>query len=76
MKLRKSSQIPALASLSSPQFDANPISAASGNVPVLLALPCFAAVSSRWRRRCRYGNLPDIRITFCPIGPGCLEMRF
>jgi hypothetical protein len=41
-----------------------PISAASGNVPILPALPCFAAVSLRWRRRCRYGNLPDIRIKF------------
>jgi hypothetical protein len=35
MNLSQSSQNLAIASLSSPQFDANPFSAASGNVPVL-----------------------------------------
>src|SRR5260370_28673477 len=44
MSFRRQSQILAIASLSAPQFNANPISAASGNVPVLPAL-------ARWHAR-------------------------
>jgi hypothetical protein len=58
MGLRKQEQILAIASLSSPQFDANPISAASGNVPdfsaFLASLVCRSdgagtAVMGIWR---------------------------
>jgi hypothetical protein len=62
MNLRKSSQIPAIASLSSPHLDANPFLADSGNVPDFAALTRSRGVSYRWRRDCDYGNLPDIRI--------------
>jgi hypothetical protein len=55
MRFRKSSQIlpqvlaqiTVIASLSSPQFDANPISAASGNVPDLLGFTRLNAVPYR-----------------------------
>jgi hypothetical protein len=63
MSFRSQSQILAIASLSSPQFNANPISAASGNVPVFAGFGSLAC-ASRWRRACGYGNLPDIRIKF------------
>jgi hypothetical protein len=46
MDFHKQEQILALASLSSPQFDAKAISAASGNVPDLLALIHYHGVSS------------------------------
>jgi hypothetical protein len=44
MGLRKQEQILAIASLSSPQFDANPFSAASDNVP---NFPAFLAAMAR-----------------------------
>jgi hypothetical protein len=43
VRFRKSPQIPAFASLSSPQFDANPFSAASDNVPDFSAFPASPA---------------------------------
>jgi hypothetical protein len=64
MRLRKPSQIPAIASLSSPQFDAKAISVGRGNVPDLPASNHCIGASSRWYRRRDYGNLPVIRIKF------------
>jgi hypothetical protein len=61
-RLGKSPQIPAIASLSSPQLDANPFSVGSDNVRDLRALIHVAGVSQRWRWTCGYGNLRDIRI--------------
>jgi hypothetical protein len=52
---RKSLQILAIASLSSPHFDANPFSALRGNVP---GLRWLTGAPYRWRRACGYGNLP------------------
>jgi hypothetical protein len=45
MNLRKASQIAANASLSSPQFDANPFYIDSGNVPDLPALTRWYVVA-------------------------------
>jgi hypothetical protein len=67
MSFRKSLQIPAIASLSSPQFDANPFLPDSDDVPGLSALIRLDGASRRWRRARGYGNLPDIRIKFCPM---------
>jgi hypothetical protein len=75
MNLRKQEQIPAIASLSSPQFDAKALYAGGDNVPDKLALTGSAEPTWRWRPHRLCGNLPDIRIKFSCLKPICL-MRF
>jgi hypothetical protein len=73
MNPRKSSQIAAIASLSSPQFDAKAISAASGNVPDLAALTHIVvamAPAPRLWESAGYSNQVYLMMTIY------LEMRF
>jgi hypothetical protein len=69
MLARPLAQILAIASLSSPQFDANPFSVASGNVPDLPARTHVKDRAYRWRRRLGYENLLAFRIKAFPIDP-------
>ena len=76
-RFRKSPQIPAIASLSSPQFDAKAISGrlqAAPNARRIVPAPGnlrYAGVSSRWRRRGGYGNSAAPSNQVCPT-PICL----
>jgi hypothetical protein len=51
IRAHKSLQILAIASLSSPHFDANPFSTNSGKVPGFPALPHVSNVEYRWSGR-------------------------
>jgi hypothetical protein len=69
MRFLKPEQILAIASLSSPQSDANPflkpsLSEAKRDMPGLRAPIHLPNASHRWRRRRDYGNLRHIRIKF------------
>ncbi|MDP1883685.1 MAG: hypothetical protein Q8K88_12500, partial [Bradyrhizobium sp.] len=62
MNLQKSLQIPAIASLSSPQFGANPFLLLAAMYPIYRPQLTSTEVSYRWRRRRHCVNLPVLRI--------------